>query len=194
MILEVLAALPLLFGLPEFRVSWSDQSQQALNIFLGGYNETVERCIESGLEVRYRYEMQLCRRRTGWFHACGERQVVIQSREYDAISQSYRILRDRLGDERAGLRSSAASLSEGLAAVSNVTALPLDFLSAGDESLRSGQSLYVSARVLATCRGQYNETLARIGYLLTLGMVRVSAINTGWIDFNLEPQGVTSSR
>ena len=189
MFLRILAALPLLFALPEFRINWKDSRHDALNVSISGYNETVERCIESGLEVRYRYELQLCRRRTLWFHACKERNVVLQSLQFDPISEMYKVTRDRLGDDRGAVRTSAGTFEEGLAAASNVSDLPLGFLSGGDQAFVSDPRLYVSARVLATCRGEYNETLARIGYFLTLGLVKVSAFNTGRIDFNLDGEG-----
>lgn len=186
MILKAFAFLPLLLVPLDFRIDWSDSSYQAINVLLSGYNETVERCIQSGLEVRYRYELQLCRRRTMWFHSCKDKTVVLRTLEFDPITQHYKVLRDTLGDGRSGLSSRAASLEEGLSALSSVSGFPLDVLTDGDDSFMEASKLYVSARVVATCRGQYNETLARIGYLLTLGLVKISALNTGWIDFNLD--------
>ena len=186
MFLKIFAVLPFFFAPPDFRINWQDEFHKTVNVSLSGYNETVLRCIESGLEVRYRFEFELCQRRTLWFHSCKEKKAVLQSLELDPISQSYEIMRDRLGDKRSGTKSSVSSRDEGLAAVSNVSELPLEFLSEGDDEFEAETKLYVSARVLATCRGQYNETLARIGYFLTLGLVRISALNTGWIDFNLD--------
>ena len=189
MFLKILAVLPFFLAPPEFRINWKDGAHEAINISIVGYNETIERCIESGLEVRYRYELQLCRRRTMWFHACKEKNVVLQSLEFDPITEAYRVLRDRLWDDRGAIKTSVSSLEEGLSAVSNVNDLPLEFLSGGDADFVSQQRLFVSARLLATCRGEYNETLARIGYFLTLGLVKISALNTGWIDFNLDREG-----
>ncbi len=40
------------------------------------------------------------------------------------------------------------------------------------------------------CKGGYNRTVARISSFLTMGLVRLSGFDTGWVDFKLErPEG-----
>ena len=63
--------------------------------------------------------------------------------------------------------------------------LPLIFLARGDQDYLGSGASYVSIRVSSECRGDFNKTLARISSVLTLGLVRLSGFDTGWLDFKL---------
>jgi len=186
MLLKLMLTLPLLFGLPDFSINWTDRKFDSLTLQVRGYNEVQERCLKNGLEVRYRYELQLCRRRTGWFHACKEQRLIMHSLQFDPISQTYKVTRDRLGDDRPSQKNDVAAFEEALLLTSRVENLPLSFLAQDDTAFADRKRLYVSSRVMADCHGQYNATLARVGYFLTLGLIKVSAFSSGWIDFDLE--------
>ncbi|MBX7137263.1 MAG: DUF4390 domain-containing protein [Oligoflexia bacterium] len=185
MLRYILFGLPLLFAVPDLKVRWEDVKQQAIHIEVSGQNEILEDCLKGGLEVRYRYELQLCRRRTGWFHACKERKVIMQSMQLDPIAQTYSVVKDRLGDDQPQENQTVDTRAEAVGAVSMVDRISLDFLSQHQPDFATKGDTYVGVRAFGECRGEYSELMSKIGYFITFGMVKVSAFNTGWIDFNL---------
>ncbi len=181
--------IPVLFVVPplvDLSVRWTDDKREALEIKITAQNEVLDRCLSSGLEVRYRYELSFCSRRSIWFNACKDRRLIFQSIQYDAVSQTYNVMTDRHGDEEDEISESFDSKERAIDQVSHIPALPLSYLSQSDIKFMDRSGRYVSLRVLGECRGEYSEALAKIGYFLTLGMVKVSGFNSGWLDFELD--------
>jgi Domain of unknown function (DUF4390) len=84
---------------PEFDLGWVTQGDTSrLRASLRGYNEELSSCISSGLSVRFRFEFELCRKRSFWFDDCKGNRVAVSSVEFDPISETYAITSDLLGD------------------------------------------------------------------------------------------------
>lgn len=183
---RILLILPLIFGFPDLKANWTDNLLDSVRVRVGGEDPLLDRCLKSGFELRYRYEVRLCKRRPLWFDYCPEERVIRHSLHYDPISDKYTLVVDWHGDQIEPRSETIASLEEAVESLAAVQNLPISFLSRGDEGLLQSRRRYLSIRVLSACKGDYNETLARISSVISLGLVRVSGFNTGWVDFRLD--------
>ena len=111
---------------------------------------------------------------------------------YDPISQTYSLEErwERRPEEAQTIRfSSKRSL---MRYVHTVATVPLTFLSFQEHEYVNSQRSYVSVRVHSHCHGEYNETLAAISQVISLGQIELSGFDTGWNDFRL--RGRTTAR
>lgn len=176
----------------EVSVNWSTANQfDAVRIAVSGEDANVSNCVKSGLELFYRFELMLCRKRSLWFDKCEHTQVYLQSMQFDPISEIYKVSLDFIGDKKPAAESSHTSFERALELIRSVSAIALESFG-GD--LAPGIALsdekrsrsYLSARVISACRGDYSETLERISYFVSLGLLRTSGFDSGWIDFRLD--------
>ncbi|MBN8550607.1 MAG: hypothetical protein J0M12_14925 [Deltaproteobacteria bacterium] len=186
-LLKILAFVPLFFAFPNPNVNWSGGEHNAVRISADGRDEIINQCIRSGLEVRYRYEMRICRHRILWADYCGDERVVIRSLNFDPISESYRVVIDRLGDKEPAKVTTATSLEKALGTVTTLTSPPLSSLGFNSSDFPQNRSPFLGVRVIADCKGDYNETIAKISNFLTLGLVDVGSFDSGWVAFSLAP-------
>lgn len=186
--LKSLLLIVLFFTAPEPKVQWTGGPEShAVRIRVEGYDQSMlKECLKGGLEVRNRYEIRLCRKRSYWFNSCGPEQREVRAVQYDAISETYRLTADRLGDGIPPKVSSAATLSEALASIFQVAEVPLDFLEPQLSAQTDLAGKYMALRVISECKGRYSETMQRISYFVSLGLVRTSGFDSGWISFDLD--------
>jgi len=182
---KFLLMLPLVFAAPQGRVSWSDASRKELRIRVEGKDELLGKCLKGGLEMEYEFEVQLCRRRAAWFDACAERLRDRHRLSLEPISGSYHFVSDRFGDEIGPQTHIISAQEEAVMALSEMNPVTLEYLAQADPKLMYSQNSYLRVRVQSHCRGDYNRTWARISSFLTLGLVRISGFDTGWMDFKL---------
>ena len=182
----ILFLLPLVFAFPSLELSFEDESQGLLAVqVVGRQQEFLEQCVSNGLEVRYRYHFELCKRRGYWFDGCLKGRREIHRLNFDPISETYKITVDRHRDGADPSSQVFDSLDAAVSEMSRVKSLPVDFLSHGDVGYLTGKNAYLSVRVESRCRGDYNKTLARISYFLSLGLVEIPGFDSGWVDFTL---------
>ena len=182
MVLQILIFLaPLLIRTPEVSVDWLGPDQKEVAVRVKGDDELMAQCVESGLEARYLYEIDLCRPRTLWFDRCEPRIEAVHAVVKDPIGDSYTARVDQIGDGLDPVVSTVTSLGEAMAICASVPKLGVT----ESETGRSDDA-YISVRVRSDCKGGYNRTLARIGYFLSFGLVEVSGFNTGRIEFHLK--------
>lgn len=178
--------LPLVFAVPALVVEHGQTDPKFVDIRIEGLAESYEQCLESGLEVRYRYELQLCKRRANWFDWCGPTRLATRRIAYDPISESYTVYEDLHDDGNEPTARNLRSLQEVLSIASVVRGVSLEHIAAGAvDNLKTGRA-YVSVRLSTDCHGSYNKTLARISGVLTLGMVEYGGFDSGWVDFSLK--------
>jgi hypothetical protein len=108
--LKIIAFFPLMFAFPDLRVNWSGGQLNAVRVVAEGKDEVMEQCVKSGLEVRYRYELRICKRRFLWADSCNDPKVEVHSLQYDPISESYRVMVDKIGDNEAAKTTTAKPL------------------------------------------------------------------------------------
>lgn len=186
MIRFLFLVLPVLFAIPQLSMKWVGDSKTDVTFRLMHHDPLVMECQKSGSDVYYRYEYQMCRRRSGWFDRCGPTAIETRTLRWDPISENYTVISDRLGDPEPASSSNYTSLEEAFEDLSSVRSVTLSSLS--DEQLpRKNDWLnrYIRLRAKFTCKGQTNKTLDRISSIVTLGLVSVGTSDSGWIDFNL---------
>lgn len=188
MIFQLFVILPLLFANPDMLVDWEGSSSDMVNVSLRPGGEVLETCLQAGMEVRFRFETQLCRRRSMWFADCGERTQVIHGIQYDPISQTYQVRMDRIGDRKPEESVTLESRDEGLQLAAHLQHVSLKDLGLGTE-VSAADRVFLSLKATSDCRGEYSEILSRIGYYLSLGLVKIDAFNTGWVAYELKSPG-----
>ena len=184
-IFKTILFIGLFFAPPQLLMNWAGGNKDGVKIVASGTDESVVQCAKSGLEVRYRYEERLCRRRSTWFDSCASPRVDIRSLQFDPISEIYTVMSDRLDDVEAPRISKFTSLNEALQQTSTISYLPLSFLDRDGLGPQGAQNAYVSVRLRVQCRGSLNETLEKLSYFLTLGLIRSHGYDSGWMDFQL---------
>lgn len=171
---------------PVSEVHWTSDRYEAISVSLEGEDELLDRCINSGFTLHYRFSFQLCRNSTLWFDECHSERQIRHSIKVDPISESYSVESDRYRDELEPQTLIFEDRENALDSFLNVEKVELDFLKTdSDIDTAPGKNSYVGVRVISHCEGEVNRTLSRISSFLTLGLVRVSGFNTGWRDFVL---------
>jgi len=182
MVLQTIIFLaPLLIRTPDVSVNWVGTQRDEVEIKVLGDDDLMAQCVESGLEARYLYEIQLCRSRTLWWDSCDAMVEAVHAVTRDPIGDSYTARVDQIGDGADAVVSTVPTLREAMSISAAVPKFPVSKSSNGQ-----ADDAYLAVRVRSDCRGGYNRTLARIGYFLSFGLVEVSGFNTGRIDFHLQ--------
>lgn len=186
-LINVLLLVPIVFGFPDLRVKWTSPKEEGVNVSIVEKDPLLDNCVKSGFEMRYRYEVQLCRKRTFWFSECKDKRIVYNALDFDPISESYKLTRDLWDDEVAPDTISLQAAEEASERMSNVEALPLSFLGEGDGDFTSQPKLFIVVRAYSECRGEYNRTLADISKFLTFGLLKISGFDSGSKTFEVRP-------
>jgi len=165
-------------------VRWSDERRAAVQVTVTGRDEFVTQCTRSGFEARVRYETTVCRRRQAWFDRCGDTSIEAGGLRYDAVTDRFTLTSDRWGDAALPEQREITDAAEAVSALTALAARDLSELG----WVADGRRYYLRVRAVWECKGEYNELLARIPYVLTFGLVRVSGIDSGSFDLNLDGQ------
>lgn len=183
MFLPFFVVVGIVFGVPDLSVRYEGQARDSVTIAVQGADDRLPNCLESGFEIRYRFEMKLCTGASDFlWNDCRSPRQVIRTLEYDAISESYKITSDVIADTIEPERSVEITRQAALDAMATLKSVPLSLVGWG----KNPEQRYLLVRLISDCKGEYNETLARIGYFLSLGIVRFNENNTGWISFTLK--------
>ena len=181
MFLQLLAAaVTALFG-----VYWGSTSHDTVTVKAPGLEKMVQECLFDGLEARVRFELRLCSRYAIWFDSCSDSRVENHTVSFDTITESYRVVSDRFGDEYAPVAVGIPSKAEAMGTALTVEGVPVIFLASGDEKLANDPAAYIQVRGTFSCKGSVNRTLARLSQLFTLGFVNAVETTTDWYDFEI---------
>jgi hypothetical protein len=137
-------------------------------------------CVEAGLELKYRFDMELCRKRSLWFDSCGDTRSEITSIRYEPVSEVYVVRRDILDDGEQSAVARFMSPEDAFSDASVGTPMSFKFLASGDEQLEREGRRYVKMRGTAWCKEERDQTLDRITEGLTFGLVKGHQFNSGW--------------
>lgn len=175
---------PVYLSLPDVSILWQNRSDGLLKIVTNGANELANQCIERGLEVEYRFEFQLCKRRLAWFDTCKDPQKKVKRLSFDPISETYKVNSAATSISEEGTLT-FKNKTEALSQASSVTDIPISLLAKDDERFIQSRRSYIAARLRSECLGKYNETLSSLAYYLTLGMIDSGVYDSGWDDYVL---------
>ncbi len=169
------------------QVFWTGAERQSLRITLNDTSSELRSCAPSGLNIRYKYNIKLCKRVRGWLDTCESERVITSSFQYNPISNMYSIASDFLGDEHPPRTDIAKSLNEAFAIVGNVSNIDPLFISKKLTASLDLKKYYLSLRVIGECKGEISTTVARISSVLSLGFFQPVRYDSGTLDFDLMP-------
>lgn len=182
---NIFIILPILLGFTQLSVTWTQKSKGIITFHVTEHDPMMMECEKSGSDVYYRYEYQLCRRRSFWLDSCDDTVVITRSLTWDPISDNYSVISDMLGDDAPAVTATFTSRKEAIEELSTVKDVSLRSFAKRDPELR--KKYYLRARMKFICKGQTSATLDRLSSIMTLGLVSVGTADSGWIDFQLAP-------
>lgn len=169
---------------PEFDLNWVTTGDTSrLRASLSGYNEELSQCISSGLSLRFRYDFKLCKKRHFWWDDCENSRTATNSVEFDPISETYAVTSDLLGDSEPPLVERVSDVPKALALATRRSDITWNWLSDGAKVSFDDSKQLFRGRVSAECRGEYSESMKRLSYVLSFGLVRSSGYDSGWVEF-----------
>jgi Domain of unknown function (DUF4390) len=179
-----------LFGMAStyFQVVWVDSSHTAVTIRAPGAEQEVTECLEGGREAKLRFQVRLCRKRRSWLDACANERTQHHSISYDSVTETYKVVKDRLGDDADPVAVGLPSREEAIKAVLTAENVPLSFLARDEDELLGHERGYLQARSVFICKGSMNRTLAQFSQILTFGLLNVVESDSGWLDFSAHPR------
>ncbi len=175
-----------LVAAPELRLDWLTQGDNSkFKASLQGYNEELQKCAAAGLALRFRYEFQICKDRKLWFDECNSAKRAMSSFEYDPISETYLITKDFLGDVDLPMTERVDKIDKAISKVSSVEQVSLAWVAkktkAEDVNV---DPKGLRGRVIVECRGNYSESVKRLSSVLSLGLIKTSEFDSGWVKFS----------
>lgn len=185
---------PLLSLFALLQVRWATHDRQGITIESPDREPEIIICLESSQQARLRFEIRLCRRRSGWVDHCEDSRGELHTARYDDVNESYRVVSDRFGDELEPTAVNVPSRTEAVRLTRTLQNLPLNFLLREEPELLSNSNAYLQIRTIFICRGGSSRPLAHLSRILTLGLVDTVEDRSDWEDFTLTPQKVIAPR
>jgi len=169
---------------PEFNLGWVTSGDTSrLRASLTGYDAELSQCISSGLSLRFRYDFELCKKRNFWWDDCRDSRTATNSVEFDPISETYAVTSDLLGDSEPPIVERVENVPKALALATSRSDITWNWLSNGAKSSFDDNKQLFRGRVSAECRGEYSESMKRLSYVLSFGLVRSRGYDSGWVEF-----------
>jgi hypothetical protein len=163
--------------------------QDAIHIRAPHRAAEVLECLEDSLKAKLRFEVRVCRRRSGWVDFCEESRNELHTVTYDEVTESYRVVSDRLNDEQEPIALEISSRSEAVHLVTLLENLPLSFLTREEPSMLGHSRAYVQVRTVFTCRGNSSRPFTHLSRILTFGLLNNVEERSEWFDFALHQPG-----
>lgn len=145
-----------------------------------GRDEAMVRCVEAGLELRYRHDAEICRKRSWWFDSCGDVRSEITTIRYEPVSDVYVVRRDMLGDGAGPSVARFMSASDAFDEASVSNPITYSFLADGKEKFLKAKRRYLRARGTSRCNEERDRTLSRVTQGLTFGLVKRHQFDSDW--------------
>lgn len=170
-----------------FAVTLGLAAQLILHPHLGGMRLSLEKreplmdeCVDAGLELRYRFEVQACHRRAFWWDECKGERVETSDISYDPIAGDYRVVKDRWDDAEMPTVSRHKDREDGFEFARTTEPLDTTFLSHGKEEFLQSKSTYLRYRATAFCKeeGGIKDIIEKVSF----GLLQGQRFDSGWIE------------
>jgi hypothetical protein len=171
--------------IPLVDVQWTTPAQQAVNIIAQHRGPEILECLEGALKAKLRFEVRVCRRRSGWIDFCEEPRSELHTVTYEEVTESYRVVSDRLNDEQEPIALEISSRSEAVRLATTLENLPLSFLTREEPEMLSHARAYLQVRTVFTCRGNSSRPFTHISRIVTFGLLNNVEDRSDWYDFAL---------
>ena len=183
---QLFLIIPLLFSFPSLVMTWVGGEHQQVSIALEAVDPEWRKCVENGLEARYRLEIRICRLRDVWGEHCLPTLVETRSLIKDPLTSTYRVTSDLLYDKEEPEKQSIETFNEAIASMTTPHLVSIADLTAAEPDVLSAKRVQISARVISSCRGEVNPMLRRLSQFLTLGIIDLQDKTSSWTDFVLK--------
>lgn len=168
---------------PSPSIKWSSDKRDAILIFSTGPSaETFHSCLSEGFLMENRFELEVCKVRKYWMDDCSDSTSFIRTVGEDPVTGRLSLREDTIGDGEDPEERLVDDKSQALSRLRSLPPVSLESLGI-TESEKS--KLRITLRVIEGCRGSYSSALRRISKVLTLGVVDIRGIDSGWINFPL---------
>lgn len=186
MLSRIIFLLPVVFLMPTLNMRWVGSEHRAISISSEGVDSRWEKCVESGLQARYRIEVKLCRGRGGWFDHCLDSVVTKRSLEKDPVSGMIKSVSDTIGDLDEPEALGVDNYQEALTLILAPIEIPLERLARSDPNILKKKNVFLSAQVISVCRGDVSPMLRRLSQFLSFGLLDLQDKSSGWVDFKIQ--------
>lgn len=190
MLINLLLVVPLFLGHHLIGLNWSEKdSRTEVDITVLSRDQILDNCAQSGIEVHYRFQVKLCRRRSWWTDSCSDMQQFVRTMQFDPISENFRMLTDKMGDDLDPEVFYVDSLATAFETLSTLKRVSLPEITE-QSSYKPGPRDYLSVKLLSECKGEYSRIATRISTVITLGLINVGRFDSGWIDFAMQEDAI----
>jgi hypothetical protein len=166
-------------------VRWSTPAQHGITIEAPARESDIVACLETSQQARLRFEVRVCRRRSGWLDYCEESRSELHTAQFDEVLESYRVVSDRFGDDREPTAVGVPSRTEAVRLARTLQNIPLSFLVRDEPDILNNPNAYLQVRTVFICRGGSSRPIAHLSRVLTLGIVNNVEDRSEWEDFTL---------
>jgi hypothetical protein len=185
LIISLLIALTCIDALAEPKFNFTDHKSYAI-LKIDGQNRMMRNCLKVGLELKYRFSAQLCRRQDYWYDDCGSIRKSFSQIKFDPILSGYLVEKDLLSDEDRPFKERVNSYLESIKLAQTSTRFFYSVLGEGKE--RFGvYPLYIRAQAKVYCNENYNSTLARVAKFVSFGLLKLGSFESDWVEFSIKP-------
>lgn len=184
-LVSVLSRVSLLAVLSLIDVRWSTRAQESVRISAPERNEDVQECLVNSLQAKLRFEVRLCRKRSGWMDYCKDSRSELHTVTYDEVTESYRFVSDRLNDGQDPIAIEVPDRKDAIQFATTIEALPIQFLTHSDSDMGQHPGAYLQIRTIFKCRGNSSRPFAHISRFLTFGLLNIVEDRSEWRDFIL---------
>lgn len=179
----IIAGIFSYFSVPHPVLNWD--MKESITITAEGEEDLLDRCLEGGVEVRYRFEMRYCTQGNYWFDDCDSKVVIIKSLQFSPLKETYTLESDRLGDEGKPELTTFNEKLPALKALRTVPNLKLSVL-AKSRPVFSSPDDYVEVRIVSDCKGSVGGPLLDISHFVSFGLIKINRFDSGWLSFFLK--------
>lgn len=179
------AVLPFLLAVPDVLINWQDEANDTVSLVVRGKDEQLRTCLDAGLELRYFFELQLCKRRPFWLDTCQDSKELVKRVHFDPISRNYEIEENWSHAVAQKQEERFSKASDMLHSLRNIEVVSLRELAGESDEFVNSQRSYFSVRLHSECSGEDEGAVADLSQFFSFGLVQLNGFDTGWIDFRL---------
>jgi hypothetical protein len=155
---------------------------------VNGQNKMMRNCLNVGLELKYRFSAQLCRRQNYWFDDCSPINKSFAHIKFDPILRGYTVEKYLLLEKSAAKENKETlnTYEKSLSSAAISQRFYYSILGEGKE--RFGvYPLYLRVQAKIYCNERYNSTLGRIAKFVSLGLLTLGSYESEWENHSIKP-------
>jgi hypothetical protein len=189
MIDTVFAIALIIFGAPPISLDWKGgESHEFQFIFREASEPCKDELVKGSREVQYRFMIQGCDSSPLLGRDCGRVIREIHHIRFDPITESYKVMTDRLGDDFEPRSVTFKTIDEALGFAQRIDSVTFETIRARSPGIKfeGNAKAFIRAKVIAECKDSLGEVLSWIPHIITLGIIDRTDYDSGWYNFSIE--------